>query len=98
MNLFKGKMPLFEVYGLENQISELQDRKVWLPSGAYLVIDQTEALTVIDVNTGKFVGSKNLNDTVLKTNLEAAVEIARHLRLRALGVIVVFDFIDMENE
>ena len=98
VNLFKGKMPLFEVYGLENQISELQDRKVWLPSGAYLVIDQTEALTVIDVNTGKFVGSKNLNDTVLKTNLEAAVEIARQLRLRALGGIVVVDFIDMENE
>lgn len=98
VNLFKGKMPLFEVYGLENQIAELQDRKVWLPSGAYLVIDQTEALTVIDVNTGKFVGSKNLNDTVLKTNLEAAVEIARQLRLRALGGIVVVDFIDMENE
>ncbi len=98
VNLFKGKMPLFEVYGLENQIAELQDRKVWLPSGAYLVIDQTEALTVIDVNTGKFVGSKNLNDTVLKTNLEAAVEIARQLRLRALGGIVVIDFIDMENE
>lgn len=98
VNLFKGKMPLFEVYGLENQITELQDRKVWLPSGAYLVIDQTEALTVIDVNTGKFVGSKNLNDTVLKTNLEAAVEIARQLRLRALGGIVVVDFIDMENE
>ncbi|MCC8056934.1 Rne/Rng family ribonuclease [Cloacibacillus sp.] len=98
VNLFKGKMPLFEVYGLENQIAELQDRKVWLPSGAYLVIDQTEALTVIDVNTGKFVGSKNLNDTVLKTNLEAAIEIARQLRLRALGGIVVVDFIDMENE
>ena len=73
-------------------------RKVWLTSGAYLVIEQTEALTVIDVNTGKFVGSKNLNDTVLKTNLEAAVEIARQLRLRALGGIVVVDFIDMENE
>ncbi|MCD8232986.1 MAG: Rne/Rng family ribonuclease, partial [Cloacibacillus porcorum] len=98
VNLFRGKMPLFEVYGLENQIAELQDRKVWLTSGAYLVIDQTEALTVIDVNTGKFVGSKNLNDTVLKTNLEAAVEIARQLRLRALGGIVVVDFIDMENE
>lgn len=98
VNLFRGKMPLFDVYGLEGQLDSLQDRKVWLSSGAYLVIDQTEALTVIDVNTGKFVGSKNLNDTVLKTNLEAAEEIARQLRLRALGGIVVVDFIDMENE
>lgn len=98
VNLFRGKMPLFEVYGLESQIAELQDRKVWLSSGAYLVIDQTEALTVIDVNTGKFVGSKNLNDTVFKTNQEAAVEIARQLRLRAIGGIVVVDFIDMETE
>lgn len=98
VNLFRGKMPLFDVYGLENQIAELQSRKVWLSSGAYLVIDQTEALTVIDVNTGKFVGSKNLNDTVMQTNMEAAVEIARQLRLRALGGIVVVDFIDMENE
>lgn len=98
VNVFKGKTPLFEVYGLENQLDELQDRKVWLDSGAYLVIDQTEALTVIDVNTGKFIGSKNLNDTVLKTNMEAAVEIARQLRLRALGGIVVVDFIDMENQ
>lgn len=98
VNAFRGKMPLFDVYGIENQIAGLQDRKVWLPSGAYLVIDQTEALTVIDVNTGKFVGSRSLNDTVFKTNLEAAVEIARQLRLRALGGIVVIDFIDMDNE
>ncbi|MCR5336791.1 MAG: Rne/Rng family ribonuclease [Synergistes sp.] len=98
VNLFRGRMPLFDVYGLENQIAELQSRKVWLSSGAYLVIDQTEALTVIDVNTGKFVGSKNLNDTVMQTNMEAAVEIARQLRLRAIGGIVVVDFIDMENE
>lgn len=98
VNVCTARTPLFELYGLESQIEELQDRKVWLNSGAYLVIDQTEALTVIDVNTGKFIGSKNLNDTVLKTNLEAAVEIARQLRLRALGGIVVVDFIDMENE
>lgn len=98
VNLFCGKLPLFDVYGLESQIAELTERKVWLSSGAYLVIDQTEALTVIDVNTGKFVGSKNLNDTVLKTNLEAAVEVARQLRLRAVGGIVVVDFIDMENK
>ena len=98
VNVCTARTPLFELYGLENQIEELQDRKVWLNSGAYLVIDQTEALTVIDVNTGKFIGSKNLNDTVLKTNLEAAVEIARQLRLRALGGIVVVDFIDIERE
>ena len=98
VNLYKGKTPLFDVYNIENQLTELQDRKVWLSSGAYLVIDQTEALTVIDVNTGKFVGSKNLNDTVLKTNMEASVEIARQLRLRALGGIVVVDFIDMDTE
>lgn len=98
VNFYKGKAPLFEVYNIENQISELQDRKVWLPSGAYLVIDQTEALTVIDVNTGKFIGSKSLNDTVFKTNIEAAAEIARQLRLRAIGGIVVIDFIDMDTE
>ena len=95
---YKGKIPLFDVYNIENQILELQDRKVWLSSGAYLVIDQTEALTIIDVNTGKFVGSKSLNDTVLKTNMEAAVEIVRQLRLRAIGGIVVIDFIDMDTE
>ena len=94
VNVCTARTPLFELYGLENQIEELQDRKVWLNSGAYLVIDQTEALTVIDVNTGKFIGSKNLNDTVLKTNLEAAVEIARQLRLRALGGIVVHRGVD----
>ena len=98
VELYKGKLPIFDVYNVENQLAELQDRKVWLNSGAYLVIDQTEALTVIDVNTGKFVGSKNLSDTVLKTNEEAAVEIARQLRLRALGGIVVIDFIDMDTE
>jgi len=98
VNLYKGKIPIFDVYNIENQLVELQDRKVWLSSGAYLVIDQTEALTVIDVNTGKFIGSKTLNDTVFQTNMEAAVEIARQLRLRALGGIVVVDFIDMETE
>lgn len=98
VNYYKSKTPLFEVYNVENQIAELQDRKVWLSSGAYLVIDQTEALTVIDVNTGKFIGSKNLNDTVFKTNMEAAAEIARQLRLRAIGGIVVVDFIDMNTD
>ncbi|MEG1642315.1 MAG: Rne/Rng family ribonuclease [Synergistaceae bacterium] len=98
VNYHRGKMPVFDVYNIENQLLELQERKVWLSSGAYLVIDQTEALTVIDVNTGKFVGSKSLNDTVLKTNMEAAVEIVRQLHLRALGGIVVVDFIDMDTE
>lgn len=98
VSYYSSKTPLFEVYNIENQLSELQDRKVWLSSGAYLIIDQTEALTVIDVNTGKFVGSKNLNDTVFKTNMAAAAEIARQLRLRAIGGIVVVDFIDMDTE
>ncbi|NLX84982.1 MAG: Rne/Rng family ribonuclease [Synergistaceae bacterium] len=97
INLYKGKTAIFDVYNIENQLLELQDRKVWLSSGAYLVIDQTEALTVIDVNTGKFVGSKNLNDTIIKTNMEAAEEIARQLRIRAIGGIIVIDFIDMES-
>lgn len=98
VNYYRSKTPLFEVYNIENQLAELHDRKVWLSSGAYLVIDQTEALTVIDVNTGKFIGSKNLNDTVFKTNMEAAAEIARQLRLRAIGGIVVVDFIDMDTD
>lgn len=98
ISLYKGKTPVFDVYNIENQLLELQDRKVWLSSGAYLVIDQTEALTVIDVNTGKFVGSKNLNDTIFQTNMEAAAETARQLRLRAIGGIIVVDFIDMESD
>lgn len=98
LNFYRGNMPIFDVYGVEKGIEEILDRKIWLPSGAYLVIDQTEALTVIDVNTGKYVGSKDLQDTVLHTNFEAAEEIARQLRLRAIGGIVVIDFIDMDNQ
>jgi ribonuclease G len=98
LTLYKGSLPIFDVYGVERAIEELHERKVWLPSGAYLVIDQTEALTVIDVNTGKFIGSKDLQDTVFHTNSEAAEEIARQLRLRAVGGIVVIDFIDMESQ
>jgi ribonuclease G len=98
VSCYKGNIPIFDLYNIENQIAELQERKVWLSSGAYLVIDQTEALTVIDVNTGKYVGSRSLNDTVFKTNMEAAVEITRQLRLRAIGGIVVIDFIDMGSE
>ena len=98
LNYYRGNMPIFDVYGVEKAIDEMLDRKVWLPSGAYLVIDQTEALTVIDVNTGKYIGSKDLQDTVLHTNFEAAEEIVRQMRLRAIGGIVVVDFIDMDNQ
>ena len=98
ISLYRGHVPLFDFYSIEKEIETLLDRKLWLDSGAYLIIDQTEALTVIDVNTGKFVGKTNLRDTVLKTNLEAADEVARQLRLRAIGGIVVIDFIDMDHE
>ncbi len=97
VTLYRGTNPLFEFYGIEKEIDAALERKVWLPSGAYLVIDYTEALTVIDVNTGKFVGKTDLRHTVLATNLEAAGEIARQLRLRAIGGIVVIDFIDMDH-
>lgn len=90
--------PIFEAYGIEDEIEKALDRRVWLDSGGYLVIDHSEALTAIDVNTGRFIGSTNLADTVLKTNLEAAGEIARQLRLRDIGGIIIIDFIDMESE
>ncbi len=95
--LFQQQRPIFEVFGIEPQIDKIVAKKVWLKCGGYIVIDQTEALTSIDVNTGKFVGSTNLADTVLKTNLEAAREIARQLRLRNIGGIIIIDFIDMES-
>ncbi|QNB45063.1 Rne/Rng family ribonuclease [Thermanaerosceptrum fracticalcis] len=88
---------LFEKYAIDHELAQALKRKVWLKSGGYLVIDQTEALTAIDVNTGKFVGSTDLADTVLKTNLEAALEIARQLRLRNIGGIIIIDFIDMTD-
>lgn len=97
VELYEGEVPLFEARGLENEIDRALRRKVWLPSGGYLVIDETEALTSIDVNTGKFTGTTSLADTVLKTNLEATAEIARQLRLRNLGGIIVVDFIDMDS-
>jgi len=89
---------LFEIYGIESKIEKAIQKKVWLKSGGYIVIDTTEALTVIDVNTGKFVGKANLEDTVFKTNLEAAEEIAHQIRLRDIGGIIIVDFIDMEQE
>ncbi len=98
VSLYQGVAPVFEYYGVEPEIERALDRKVWLKSGAYLVIEPTEALTVIDVNTGKFVGDLDMRHTTLATNLEAADEIARQLRLRSIGGIIVVDFIDMEFE
>jgi len=98
VHLYTGQEPIFDSYGLEEEIARALRRKVWLACGGYLVIDHTEALTVIDVNTGKFTGSTCLADTVLKTNLEAATEIARQMRLRNIGGIIVADFIDMDDE
>ncbi|MDR2527674.1 MAG: Rne/Rng family ribonuclease [Synergistaceae bacterium] len=98
VSFYEGVTPIFEYYGVEREIELALDRKVWLRSGAYLVIEHTEALTVIDVNTGKYVGGRDMRHTVLDTNLEAAEEVARQLRLRAVGGIVVVDFIDMEFE
>ncbi|NPV27194.1 MAG: Rne/Rng family ribonuclease [Firmicutes bacterium] len=95
--VFLVEQDLFEKYGLDLELDRALKRKVWLKCGGYLVIDQTEALTAIDINTGKYVGSTNLADTVLKTNLEAAVEIPRQLRLRNIGGIIIIDFIDMDN-
>jgi len=93
-----GKRHIVEDYGIKEQLEKALQPKQWLESGGYLVIDQTEALTVIDVNTGKYTGSTNLEETVLTTNVEAAEEIARQLRLRDIGGIIVIDFIDMELE
>ena len=90
--------PIFDNYGLEIEISRALQRKVWLKSGGYIVIEQTEALTAIDINTGRFVGKRNLEDTILKTNLEAVKEICYQLRLRNIGGIIIIDFIDMERE
>src|SRR6202043_3158614 len=89
-------LPVFERFHVNEQLLKALDRKVWLPSGGSLVIDRTEALTVIDVNTGKNVGKTNLEETVYRNNLEAAEEVARQLRLRDIGGIIVIDFIDME--
>ena len=94
---YTGERPLFDLYNVETEIEKALSRRVDLKSGGYLIIDQTEAMTTIDVNTGGFVGSRNFDDTVFKTNLEAAQAIARQLRLRNLGGIIIIDFIDMES-
>lgn len=96
--LYEDKKPLFDLYDIELEISRSLDRKIWLKSGGYIVIDEAEALVVIDVNTGRFVGKKDLEDTILKTNLEAIKEIAHQLRIRNCGGIIIIDFIDMEKE
>ena len=97
IELYEGHEPLFDAFGVEVDISRAMGRKVWLKSGGYIVIDQTEAMTVIDVNTGKYVGKESLEETILKTNLEAVKEIAYQIRLRNLGGIIIIDFIDMEK-
>jgi ribonuclease G len=95
IELHSEKTALFEHHGLESEITRAISRKVWLKSGGYIIIDQTEALTSVDVNTGRFVGRRNLEETILQTNLEAVKEIAYQIRLRNLGGIIVLDFIDM---
>ena len=95
---YQGERPIFDLFGIENEIETALQRQVPLKSGGYLVFDQTEAMTTIDVNTGGFVGSRNLEETVYKTNLEATQAIGRQLRLRNLGGIIIIDFIDMKNE
>jgi len=97
VHLYDEAEPIFERFGIETEIERLLRRKVWLKSGGHLTIDETEALTTIDVNTGKYIGSTSLSDTILKTNLDAVTEIARQLRLRDIGGIIIIDFIDMTN-
>lgn len=98
IELYQGEVALFEQLGLMKDLEKATKKRVWLNSGGYLIIDQTEALVSIDVNTGKYVGSKNLAKTVCRINKEAAEEIAKQLRLRNIGGIVIIDFIDMDNE
>lgn len=94
---YTGKDPIFDAYGIESEIARALNRRVWLKSGGYLIIDQTEALTVIDVNTGKFIGRKTLEETILKTNMEAVREVAYQLRMRNAGGIIIIDVIDMDK-
>ncbi len=98
LELYSGKQPIFDLYDVENEIQRALDRKVELKSGGYLIIDQTEAMTTIDINTGAFVGHRNLEETIFNTNIEATQAIARQLRLRNLGGIIIIDFIDMADE
>lgn len=97
LQLYKGERPIFDLYAIDEEIAKALGRRVDLKSGGYLIIDQTEALTTVDVNTGGYVGARNFDDTIFKTNLEAAQAIARQLRLRNLGGIIIADFIDMDS-
>ncbi len=98
LELYKRRRPIFDLHGIEDEISKSLDRSISLKSGGYTIFDQTEAMTTVDVNTGGYVGHRNLEETIYRTNLEAAVAIARQLRLRNLGGIIIIDFIDMEEE
>ena len=98
IHLYKSRCSIFDDFGIQSRIDKALDRKVWMKNGAYIIIDETEALTVVDVNTGKFVGDSDLQQTILDVNIEAAREIARQLRLRDISGIIVIDFIDMEIE
>src|SRR5207244_9418157 len=98
LTMYQGAEPIFDHFKIEPQIERALDRKVWLKSGGYLVFDQAEALTAIDVNTGRFVGKTNQDETVLRTNLEAVEEVVKQLRLRNIGGIIIVDFIDMSRE
>ncbi|MDH3360275.1 MAG: Rne/Rng family ribonuclease, partial [Desulfobulbaceae bacterium] len=95
---YQDEVPLFDAYGIETDVSRALDRKIWLRCGGYLYIEATEALTVVDVNTGRYVGKKGLEETIFKTNMEAVKEIAYQVRLRNIGGIIIIDFIDMEEE
>lgn len=97
VTLYEKQENIFDVYDIESKIEKALERKVWIKNGCYLVIDETEALTVIDVNTGKYIGEDNLQETIVNANIEAAHEIARQIRLRDISGIIVIDFIDMEN-
>jgi ribonuclease G len=97
LQLYQRRRPIFDLHGIEDDIRKALDRKILLKSGGYCIFDQTEAMTTIDVNTGGYVGHRNLEETIYRTNLEAAVTIARQLRLRNLGGIIIIDFIDMEE-
>jgi ribonuclease G len=96
--LYSEKEPLLDRHAIEDKIEKALDRRVWLRSGGYIIIERTEALTAIDVNTGRFVGKRDQEETILKTNMEATSEVVRQLRLRNLGGIIIIDFIDMEKE
>lgn len=97
IQMFKGERPLFDLYDIDLEVQRALGRKIWLKSGGYIVIDEAEALIVIDVNTGRYVGKKDLEDTIVTTNIEAAREIAHQLRIRNCGGIIIIDFIDMER-